>query len=192
MATLVESLSVAVQREHEDELSFAERLRRLNTECGFVYRVSALKGRFVEDVHRPARATVLERNTPGMTVAELARVAQTRGDEHRWLRLEQLKERTKERDVLAEEARLPLQARAATFPRVSGGPRGYPPRGVPIHFAGALDAPTQGGGVRHDAARPGAPDGPTPGGGENARRRIRQRDDTLRPGLKAGKFLCWQ
>jgi len=104
--TLVETLDFAVQRDDEDELSFAERLRRLNTECGFMYGEGALKGRFVEGVHRTARATVRERSTPGMTMAELARVAQTKGDEHRCLRLEQLSERTKEREVLAEEARL--------------------------------------------------------------------------------------
>jgi len=36
VATLVETMNVAVQRDDEDELSFAERLRRLNTECGFM------------------------------------------------------------------------------------------------------------------------------------------------------------
>jgi len=96
VATLVETLNVAVRRNDEDELSFAERLRRLNTECGFMYWEVALKWRIVEGVHRAARATVRERNTPGMTIAELARVAQNKGDKHRWLRFEQLKERTKE------------------------------------------------------------------------------------------------
>jgi len=123
-ATLVDTLNVAVQREDEDELSFAERLRRLKTECGFMYGEGALKGRFVEGVRRAARATVRERNTPGMNMAELARVAQTKGDELRWLRLELLKDRTKELEGLAEEARLRRKARAATLPRVSGGPRG--------------------------------------------------------------------
>ena len=126
MATLVETLNVEVQRDDEDELSFAERLRRLNTEGAFMYGEGGLKGRFVEGVHRAARATVRERNTPGMTMAELARVAQTKGDEHRWLRLEQLKERKKERKVLAEEARLRRQARAAALPRTSGGGSGLP------------------------------------------------------------------
>jgi len=107
VATLVETLNVAVQRDEEDELSFAERLRRLNTECGFMFGEGAFKGRFVEGVHRAARATARERNTPGMTIAELARVAQTKGDRHRWVRLEQLKERTKEQKALTEEARLP-------------------------------------------------------------------------------------
>jgi len=102
VATLVETLNVAVQQDDEDELSFAERLRRLNTECGFMYGEGALQGRFVEGVQRTARATVRERNNPSMTMAELTRVPQTEGDEHRWLRLEQHKERTKEREALAE------------------------------------------------------------------------------------------
>ena len=97
VATLSETPNVTVQRDDEDDLSFAERLRRLKTECGFMYGESALEGRFAEGVHRAARSTVLERNTTGMTMAELARGAQTKGDEHRWLRLEQLKEPTKER-----------------------------------------------------------------------------------------------
>jgi len=78
VATLVETLNVVVKRDDEDELSFAERLRRLNTECGSMYGEGALKGRFVEGVHRAARATVREQNTPGITMAELARVAQTK------------------------------------------------------------------------------------------------------------------
>jgi len=61
-----------------------------------MYGEGALKGRFLEGVHRAARAAVRDRNTPGMTKAELARVAPTKGDEHRWLRLGQLKKRTKE------------------------------------------------------------------------------------------------
>jgi len=116
VATLVETLKVTVQRDDEDDLFFAERLLRLNTECGFMYGEGALKGRFLESVHRAARATVQERNTPGMTMAEFARVARTKGDEHRWLGLSQLKERTKEREVLAEETRLRWQARVAASP----------------------------------------------------------------------------
>jgi len=192
VATLVETLNVAVQRDDEDELSFAERLRGLNTECGFMYREGALKRRFVEGVHRAARATVRERNTPGMTMAELARVAQTKGDEHRWLRLEQLKERTKEREVLAEKARLRRQARAAALPRFSGGARGYPPRDAPVRVVGAVDASTPGARVQHDASRPGAPDGSTPGGGDNSRRRFRQRDDPPRLKPRTGEYPCWK
>ena len=92
----------------------------------------------MEGVHRAARATVRERNTPDMTVAELARVSQPQGDEHRWLRLEQLKERTKEREVPAEEARLRRQARAAALPRVTGGTRGDPPRHAQVRVVGAV------------------------------------------------------
>jgi len=106
VATLVKTLNVAVKRYDEDEMSLAERLRRLNTECGFMFGEGALKGRFVEGVHRAARPTVRERNTPGMTMADLARVAKTKGDLHRWLRLEQHKERAMEREALAEKARL--------------------------------------------------------------------------------------
>jgi len=192
VATLVETLNVADQRDDEDEVSFAERLRRLNTECGFMYGEGALNGRFVEGVHRAARATVRERNTPGMTMAELARVAQTKGDENRWLRLEQDMQRTKKREVLAEETRLRWHARLAASPRVSGGTRGYPPRDAPVRVFEAVDAPTQGAGPWHDAVRPGAPDGSNPGGGDNSRRRFRQRDDTPRPKPRAGEYLCWQ
>jgi len=191
VATLVETLNVAVQREDEDELSFAERLGRLKTECGFMYGEGALKTRFVEGVHRAVRATVRQRNTPGMTMAELARVAQTKGDEHRWLRLENLKERTKEREALAEEAQLRWQARVAASPRLSGGVRGYPPRNAPAGVVGAVNASTPGAGARHDESRPWAPDGSTPGGGDNLRRRYRPRDDTPRLRLGAGEYPCW-
>ena len=188
VATLVETLNVAVQRDDEDELSLAERLRRLNTECGFMYGEGVLKGRFVESVHRAARETVRERNTPGMTMAESARVAQTKGDEHRWVRLEHLKERTKEREVFSEEARLRRKARAAALPRLSGGAWGYPPRDAPVRVVGAVDAPTPGGGARREAARPTAPDGSTPGGRDNSRRRFRQRDEPPRPKPRTGEY----
>jgi len=127
VAALFETLNVAVQQDDEDELSFAKRLRRLNTECGLMYAEGALKRRVVEGVHRAARATVLERKTPGMTVAESARFAQTKGDKHPWLGFDQLKARTKERAVLAEKTRLRRQALLAASPRVSGGARGDPP-----------------------------------------------------------------
>jgi len=186
LATLVETLNFPVQRDDEDELSFAERLRRLNTECGFMYGEGALKGSFVEGVNRAERATVRERNTPGMTMAELARVALTNGEEHRWLRLEQLKERTKEREVLAEEARLRRQARAAALPRVTGGTRGYQPRDAPFRAVGAVGAPTPG--ARNDVARPKAPGGSTLGGGDNSRHRSRPRDKSSRPKPRAGEY----
>jgi len=187
VATLVEKLNVAVQRDEEDELSFAERLRRLNAECGFMYGDGALMGRFVEGVHRAARATVQEQNTPGMTMEELARVAETKGDEHRWQRHQQLKERTKEREVLAEEARLRRQARAAALPRVSGGARGHPPREAPVRVVGAVDTPTPRGGARREAARPTAQDGSTLGGSDNSRRRFRQRDEPPCPKPRTGE-----
>jgi len=192
VATFGETLTVADQRDDEDELSFAERLRRLNTDCRFMYGEGALKEGFVGGVHRAARATVRERNTSGMTMAELARGAQNKGDEHRWLRLEQLKERTKKQHVLAEEAQLRRHARAAALPRVSGGARGYPPRDAPVRVVGAVDASTSGAGARHDASRPGAPDGPTPGGGDNSRRRFRQKDEPPRPKPRTGEYPCWQ
>jgi len=190
VATRVETLNVAVQQDDKDELSFAERLRRLNTECGFMYGEGALKGRFVEGVHPAARATVRERNTPGMTMAELARVAQTKGDEYRWLRLEQHKERTKEREALAEEARLRRQARGAALPRVTGGTRGYQPRDAPVRTAGAVGAPTPG--PRYDGSGLKAPGGSTPGGGDHPRYRPRPRDEPSRPKPRAGEYPCWQ
>jgi len=189
VATLVETLNVAVQRDDEDDLSFAERLRRLNTECGFMYGVGALKGRFVEGVHRAARATVRERNTPGMTIAELTRVAQTKGDEHHWLRLEQHRERAKEREALAEEARLRQQALAAALPRAAGGTRGYQPRDTPVRTVGAVGAPTPG--PRYDGSRPKTPGGSTPGGNVNPRYRSRPRDEPSRPKCRAGEYPCW-
>jgi len=77
VATLVETPNVAVQRDDDDKLSFAERLRRLSTEFGLMYGEGALQGGFVEGVHRAARATVRERNTLGMTMVELARLRAT-------------------------------------------------------------------------------------------------------------------
>jgi len=94
--------------------------------------------------------------------------------------------------VLAEEARLRRQARAAALPRASGGSRGYPPRDVPVRVLGAVDAPTAGGGARHEAARPTAPDGSTPGGGDNSRRRFRHRDEPPRPTPRTGEYPFWQ
>jgi len=190
VATLVETFNVAVQRDDVDELSFAERLRRLNTEFGFMYGEGALKKRFVEGVHHAARATVHEQNIPGMTMAELARVAQTKGDEHRWLRLEQHKERTKEREALAEEARLWRKARAAALTRVTGGTRGYQPRDAPVWTVGAVGTPTPG--ARYDGSRLKAPGGSTPGGGDTLRYRSRRRDEPSCPKPRAGEYPCWQ
>ena len=152
VANLGESHNVAVQRDDEDELSFAERLRRINTECGFMYGEGALERRFSEGVHRAARATVRERNTPGMNMAKLARVAHSEGDEHRWLQLEQLEERTKERYALTEEAWLRRKARAAALPQVTRVKRGYQPRDAPVWAVGSVSAPTPG--PRYDGSRP--------------------------------------
>jgi len=190
VATQVETLNVAVQRDEEDELSFAERLRRLNTECGLMSGEGALKGRFLEGSHRAARATVRERNTPGMCMAELARVAQTEGDEHRWLRIEQRKERTKQREALAEEARLRRHARAAALPRVTERTRGYQSRDAPVRTVGAVSAPTLG--PRYDGSRPKASSGSTPGGGDNPRYRPRLGDEPSWPKPRAGEYPCWK
>ena len=175
VATLVETLNVAVQRDDVDELSFAERLRRLNTKCGFMYGEGAFKKRFVEGVHHAARATVHEQNIPGMTMAELARVAQTRGDEHRWLRLEQHKERTEEREALAEEARLWRKARAAALTWVTGGTRGYKPRDAPVWTVGAVGAPTPGARYCDNTLSP-----PHPVGGRASQ--------TVSPGSPVGEY----
>jgi len=107
-----------------------------------------------------------------MTMAELVRVSETNSDEHRWLRLVPRTERTKEREVLADETRIWRQARLESSLRVSGGARGYPPRDAPVRVFEAVDAPTQGAGARHDAARPGASDGSTPGSGDISRCRL--------------------
>jgi len=125
-----------------------------------------------------------------MTMAELARVAQTKGDENLWLRLEQLKEQTKEREVLAEEARLRRQAHAAALPRVTGGTRGHPLRYTPVRVVGAVDAPTPG--AWYEAFRPRALNGSTLKGGDNSRRRSRQKDESSRPKPRAGEYPCWQ
>ena len=169
VATLVEMLIVAVQRDDEDELSFAERLRRLNTECRFMSGIGAFKGRFVEGVHRAARATVRERNTPAMTLAELVRITQTKGDELRWLEHEQRKERVKEHEALAEESRQLRIARLgaalrvpAAAPRVPAPVRRYAPRGNASRAVAAAD-------------------GKAPTG-----------DDQPRPRAREGETACWQ
>jgi len=190
LATLVDTLNVAVPRDDEDELSFFNRLRRLITECGFTYGAGALKGHFVDGVHRAARATVRERNTPGMTMGELALFAQTEGDKHRWLRILQLKDRTKEREALAKEARLRRQARVAALTRVTGGTRGCALRDAPVRAIGAVGAPTSG--LRYDVSRPKAPGGSTPGGGDKQRYRPRPMDKPFRPKPRAGEYRCWQ
>jgi len=109
-----------------------------------------------------------------MTMAELARVAQTKGDEHRWLRLEQHKERTKEPEALAKKARLRQRARAAALPRITGGPRVNQPRDEPVRTVGSVGAPFPG--PRYDRFRPKSPGGSTPGGNDDPRYHSRPRD----------------
>ncbi|GAB0498452.1 hypothetical protein MMPV_009796 [Pyropia vietnamensis] len=96
LAAQVEEFNRATQTPGESERTFAERLRQLNVLCGFIHPQGVIKGRFVEGVHRAARVTVRERNTPSMTLAELARIAQTKGDEYRWIVSDQRREREKE------------------------------------------------------------------------------------------------
>jgi len=117
VAGLVEQFHQARQEEKEDEISYAERLRALNTSCGFLHSTGALKGRYVGGVHTVVRATLRERNKPGMTLAELPRVAQARGDEYRWMQAAQQKEQAEEAAMLAEATRLRRQARAFVTPR---------------------------------------------------------------------------
>lgn len=116
LAVQVEEFNRATQSKGEEEREFAERLRQLNVLCGFLYPQGVIKGRFVEGVHRAARATVRERNTPTMTLAELARIAQTKGDEYRWLVSEQRKEREKEVKGM-EASRFRRTARVPSYTR---------------------------------------------------------------------------
>lgn len=117
LAAQVEEFNRATQSVGEEERSFAERLRQLNVLCGFIHPQGVIKGRFVEGVHRAARATVRERNTPAMTLAELARIAQTKGDEYRWIVSDQRKEWEKD-NKNAEASRLRRTTRAPAYPRV--------------------------------------------------------------------------
>jgi len=75
VAGLVGQFHQARQEEKEDAMSYAERLRVLNTSCGFLQSTGALEGRYVEGVLPVVRATLRERNKPGMTLAELSRIA---------------------------------------------------------------------------------------------------------------------
>jgi len=68
----------------------------MNVLCGFIQSQGVIKGRVLEGVHKAARATVRERNTPTLSLAELARIAEVKGDEYRWSLAEQHKEREKE------------------------------------------------------------------------------------------------
>jgi len=81
LAAQAELFNRARQGTDEDELSFSERLRQMNVLCGFIHSQGVINGRFVEGVHKTARATVRERNTPTLSLAELARIAKVKGDE---------------------------------------------------------------------------------------------------------------
>ncbi|GAB0489613.1 hypothetical protein MMPV_000838 [Pyropia vietnamensis] len=116
LAAQVEEFNRATQTPGESERTFAERLRQLNVLCGFIHPQGVIKGRFVEGVHRAARVTVRERNTPSMTLAELARIAQTKGDEYRWIVSDQRREREKEARI-AEASRLRRPTRPPPYSR---------------------------------------------------------------------------
>lgn len=83
LASQVEEFSQASQREGEEELSFAERVRALRNLCGFIHPQSVVKSRFVEDLSWAVRTEVRERNTPSVALTELARFAQRRGEAFR-------------------------------------------------------------------------------------------------------------
>ncbi|GAB0497436.1 hypothetical protein MMPV_008769 [Pyropia vietnamensis] len=117
LALQVEEFSKATQQASEDERAFATRLRHLNVLCGFIHSEAMLKSRFVEGCHKAVRSTVRERNTPSLTLAELARIAQTKGDEYRWLREEQCKASALEYKRLAEASRAARPTRPAFVPR---------------------------------------------------------------------------
>ncbi|GAB0498123.1 hypothetical protein MMPV_009464 [Pyropia vietnamensis] len=116
LAAQVEEFNRATQTPGESERTFAERLRQLNVLCGFIHPQGVIKGRFVEGVHRAARVTVRERNTPSMTLAELARIAQTKGDEYRWIVSDQRREREKEARI-AEASHLRRPTRPPPYSR---------------------------------------------------------------------------
>ena len=144
VAGLVEQFHQARQEEKEDEMFCAERLRGLNTACGFLHSTGALKGRCVEGVHPLLRATLRERNKQGMTLAELFRIAQTRGDEYRWIQAAHQKERAEEAAKRAESTRLRRQAKALSTPRYPVRPRTT--RTEPGEHSVAITLPPEGGG----------------------------------------------
>lgn len=114
LATQVEELKHASHSEKDDERAYAERLRQLNVLCGLIHPQRVVKGRFVEDVRSAARATVRERNTHELTLAKLARIAQTKGDKYRRIVSGQRKEREKERKI-AEASGLRRTARPTSY-----------------------------------------------------------------------------
>lgn len=113
LASLVEKFTQAHQAETEDEMSFAERVRKLNNLCGFLHPQAVVKSQFVEGLHWSVRIKTRERNTARATLAELARLAY-RGDEaYRKLREEQRQELQSELAKEREEARQARELREA-------------------------------------------------------------------------------
>ena len=144
VAGLVEQFHQARQREQEDEMSYAERLRGVDTACGFLHSTGALKGRYVPGVHPVVRATQRERNKPELTLAELSRIAQTRGDKYRWIQEAQQKDRAEEAAKRAKATRLRRQAKALSTPRYPV--RSRTTRTEPGEDSVATTNPPQGGG----------------------------------------------
>lgn len=110
-ALQVEEFNHACQVDGEDEMVFAERVRKLNSMCGFLHTQGAVKSRFVEGIHWSVRAEGREHNTARITLAELARLAQRRVEGYRKLREEQRREREADVKSLREEARRSREAR---------------------------------------------------------------------------------
>ena len=98
------------------------------------------------------RATLRERNKQGMTLAELSRIAQTRGDEYRWIQAAQQNERAEEAAKPAEATRLRRQARALVTPRYPARPRST--RTESVEQSVATTTPPQVGGSRKAASFP--------------------------------------
>jgi len=98
------------------------------------------------------RATLRERNKPGMTLADLSRIAQSRGDEYRWMQAAQQKERAEEAAELAEATGLRRQARALVTPRYPVRPRTT--RTEPVEQSVATTTPPQVGGSGKAASFP--------------------------------------
>ena len=103
----------AHQEDDEDELSFVERVRKLNNLCGFLHTQPVVKSRFVEGLHWSVRMETREHNTSWATLAELARFAYRRGEAYRMLRDEQRRERQAELAKEKEEARKASELREA-------------------------------------------------------------------------------
>jgi len=143
LAAQAELFNRARQGADEDKLSFSERLRQMNVLCWFIHSQGVIKGRFVEGVHKAARATVRERNTPTLSLAELARIAKVKGDEYRWFLAEQHKEREKEGRKMPEVTRSRRSSRLMPYPKAAM-PVGVVEPEDPAHLAVAAvpDAPS--------------------------------------------------